>query len=220
MVKDLPEEDYENRATMSANEFSKLVFEISQQLKVRDVEALKYMYGVFEENISNLRVLTVLESRGVFSNSNIDGLRTLLRNIQRCDLLEMLRETEQDRRLKLCYFQAMSLEEKLKAIKDELISFAGKQECSPTERSFCSKITDRVEMVRKEMKEFLVQPLGEVITVGKTHSISSELTSTIARRIPSLGGTFPLSGSILLHHQIINSCNFLHQVHSLRTKES
>ena len=147
---------------MSANKFALLVFDISQQLRPSDVEALKYIYGVREEGTSNLKVLRTLESKGVFSSTNIEGFKSLLRHIERCDLLEMLRETEQDPRLQLCYLQAVSLEEQLQTIKADLMAFAAKQECSPTERSFCSKITDRVQKVHKEMKEFLIEPLKEV----------------------------------------------------------
>lgn len=159
---------------MSANEFAKLVYDISQQLKHKNVEALKYIYGVCEEGISNLKVLQILESRGVFSPSNIQGLEKVFRDIDRCDLLEMLRETEQDKRLKLCYYQALSIQEQLEAIITELLKFSAKQECSPTERTFCSKIAERVQRADKEMKEFLIQPLNEVTTESKTHSLTGE----------------------------------------------
>ncbi len=157
-----------SRAAMSANEFSKLVFDISQQLKMEDVEALKYMYGVHDEHTSNLKVLRILERKGVFSPSNIQGIKELLSNIERCDLLEMLRETSHDKRLKLCYCQAISLAEQLQAIKAELMGFTAKQECSPTERLFCNKITDKVLRVQREMNEFIIQPLKEVTTESKT----------------------------------------------------
>ena len=147
--------------TMSVNEFSKLVFAISQQLKCSDVEALKYIYRVTDESISNLGVLRILEKRGVFSSGNITGLRDLLSNIQRCDLLDMLRTVE-DKRLKLCYFQAMSIEDQLKAIQEDLMQFGAKQECSPTERSFCGKVASKVMKIQREMKDYLIEPLKEI----------------------------------------------------------
>lgn len=150
---------------MSANKFSKLVFDISQQLTGRDVEALKYMYKVCNENASNLRVLTTLQNKGVFSSTNVQGLRTLLSDIHRCDLLDMVRMPE-DSRLELCYCQAMSIEDQLGTILSELVDFCGKQECSPTERLFCSKITSKVQKVKGEMKEFLTQPLKALHTAS------------------------------------------------------
>lgn len=162
-------EEHNRRGKMSGNEFCKLVFNISQQLTTRDVEALKYIYRVNDENISNLRVLTTLESKGIFSSSNIQGLRTLLCNIERCDLLDMLKVVE-DKRLELCYFQALSIEEKLEAIRADLMEFTGKQECSPTERLFCSQITGRVQKVQRDMKEFLTQPLKAVCTATECFS--------------------------------------------------
>lgn len=154
--------DHQDR-TMSASEFSKLVFDISEQLTSRDVEALKYIYRVpYPENITNLGALTTLESKGVFSSSNVQGLRFLLENIHRCDLLDMLKVVE-DKRLQLCYYQAKSVENQLKNIIAELVDFSSKQEeCSPTERLFCSKITDKVKRAQREVGEFLVQPLKAV----------------------------------------------------------
>ena len=73
------------------SEFSKVVFNISQQLTSDNVEALKYMYKVHPENLSHLGVLTSLEIRGVLSSSNVGGLRTLLQDIHRCDLLELVK---------------------------------------------------------------------------------------------------------------------------------
>lgn len=151
-------EEYHFR-TMTASEYCKLVFDLSQQLKARDVEALQYIYKVSTEGLTHLGVLRALEKRGVFSSSNIQGLKILLRNIDRCDLLDMLRE---DKRLELCYLQAVSIEEKLEAIRVELTCFCAKQECSPTERSFCSTIMERVQDVQRGMKQFLTQPLKEV----------------------------------------------------------
>lgn len=147
--------------TMSANEFSKLVFAISQQLKCSDVEALKYLYRVTtDEGVSTLGVLRILEKRGVFSSGNIKGLRTLLCNIDRCDLLDMLKI--EDKRLALCYFQAVSIETQLEAIRADLMRFSAKQECSPTERSFCGKIADRVVRIQGETKDYLIRPLNEM----------------------------------------------------------
>lgn len=145
--------------TMTASEYCKLVFNLSQQLKARDVEALQYIYKVTTENVTNLGVLKALEKRGVFSSGNIEGLKTLLCNIDRCDLLDMLKE---DKRLELCYLQAMNMEKKLEAIRVDLAHFCSKQECSPTERSFCSVIVDRVQEVQREMKQYLTRPLKEV----------------------------------------------------------
>lgn len=152
-------EQYHHSRTMAASEYCKLVFDLSQQLREQDVEALKYMYKVSTENLTHLGVLKVLEKRGVFSSHNIQGLKTLLRNIERCDLLDMLRE---DKRLELCYLQAVSIEEKLEAIRTELASFCAKQECSPTERSFCSAIKEKVQDVQRGMEQFLTQPLKDV----------------------------------------------------------
>ncbi len=149
--------------TMAASEYCKLVFDISQQLRTSDVEALQYIYKInVMENCTNLGVLKCLEKRGVFSSNNSYGLKSLLRTIDRCDLLDMLKVVDQDKRLELCYLQAVSLEQKLEAIRVDLMHFTGKQECSPTERSFCSVIMDRLEAVQKGMKEYLTQPLEEV----------------------------------------------------------
>jgi hypothetical protein len=146
---------------MAASVYHKLVFDLSQQLRARDVEALQYMYKIAStENLTNLGVLRILEKRGVFSSTNIEGLRTLLQTVERCDLLEML--TKEDKRLELCYLQAVSLGERLEAIRVDLAHFCAMQECSPTERSFCGGIRDRVQEVQKEMKAYLTRPLKEV----------------------------------------------------------
>lgn len=153
--------DHQDR-TMSASEFSKLVFDISEQLTSKNIEALKYIYKVaFPDNVTNLRALMTLESKGVFSSSNIQGLRVLLEDIHRCDLLDMLKVVE-DKRLQLCYCQAKSAGDQLKTIIADLEDFSSKQECSPTERLFCGKISDRVKKVQEEMRDFLIQPLREV----------------------------------------------------------
>lgn len=144
------------------SEFSKLVFDISQQLRLGDVEALRYIYKVNDEKLTNLGVLKALEKRGVFSSKNVQGLKVLLCNIERCDLLDMLKVVEEDKRLKLCYFQAISIQQQLEAIRADLVEFRGKLECSPTERLFCSKITDRVQKIHTEMQDYLTQPLKEV----------------------------------------------------------
>ena len=139
--------------------FGKLVFDVSQQLRSSDVEALQYIYKVAVENGTNLGVLKALEKRGLFSSTNIEGLKNLLCNIDRYDLLDMLKE---DKRLELCYFQAVSMEENLEAIRTDLAKFCSKQECSPTERSFCGGIRERVQLVQKQMMEYLISPLREV----------------------------------------------------------
>lgn len=139
--------------------YYKLVFDVSQQLRSNDVEALQYIYKVSVENVTNLGVLRALEKRGLFSSSNIEGLKNLLCNIDRYDLLDMLKE---DKRLELCYFQAVSMEEKLEAIRTDLANFCSKQECSPTERSFCGVMRDKVQVVQREMTDYLIRPLREV----------------------------------------------------------
>lgn len=154
----LTERQYHSRL-MAASEYCKLVFDLSQQLKAKDVEALQYLYKVSTENLSHLGVLKALEKRGVFSSNNIQGLRTLLTDIDRCDLLDMLRE---DKRFELCYVQAVSIEDKLETIRAKLASFCAKQVCSPTERSFCGMIMEQVQDVQKGMEEFLTQPLKEI----------------------------------------------------------
>lgn len=157
--------------TMTASGYCKLVFDLSQQLRSGDVEALQYMYKVATENVTNLGVLKELEKRGVFSSSNMQGLKTLLCNIDRCDLLDMLRE---DKRLELCYLQAVSMEKKLEAIRVDLAQFCAKQECSPTERSFCGGITERVQEVQRETREYLIRPLKDVYleNTGNPSSLS------------------------------------------------
>ena len=149
--------------TTSVSEYCKLVFDISQQLRERDVEALEYIYKVnsVEKATTSLGVLKKLESRGIFSSSNIQGLKAMLRTIDRCDLLDLLRGVE-DRRLELCYMQALSLEEKIEAILGKMAVFCEKQNCSPTERSFCSHLRDDMRFMQKDMKEYLIKPLGEV----------------------------------------------------------
>ena len=151
---------------MNADCFSKLVFNISQQLSAQNVEAIKYMYKIIGENITSLKVLMTLESKGVFSSSNIQGLKVLLTNIERCDLLDMV-ESMDDKRLELCYFQAMDIERKLEVIKADLLDFCSKQECSPTDWLFCNNICSRVQNVRNEM-EYLVRPLTEYCSERQT----------------------------------------------------
>ena len=146
---------------MSADEFSKLVFNISQQLTPQNIEALTYIYGIVAEKASNLHILRILESRGEFSSRNIEGLKDVLKNIQRCDLLDKIKYPDEGR-LELCYIQAISIEKQLASIRDDLLDFCSKQECSPTERLFCSKISERVEKVQSEAKSFLIQPLSEM----------------------------------------------------------
>ena len=169
---------------MSASEFSKLVFDISQKLSRENVEALKYLYkAYYPENATNLGVLTALENRGVFSSRNIEGLRVLLCDIHRCDLLELLKAAE-DKRLQLCYYQAMSIEKQLEMIRTELENFCSKhEECSPTDRHFCGKITDRVEKVQREMREYLTTPLKEVCAASHSKGERKEAYATIFNRI-------------------------------------
>lgn len=150
---------------MSVSGFSKVVFNISQQLTSDNVEALKYMYKVHTENISNLGVLTTLESKGVFSSSNVGGLRTLLRDIHRCDLLDLVRVVE-DKRLQHCYDRSVCIGDQLELIREELvdsISSCKEEECFSSEALHCfGRIVDRLARVHKEMGELLITPLKEV----------------------------------------------------------
>ncbi len=147
----------------SADSFSKLVFDLSQQLTRENIEALKYMYKLLDDNMSNLGVLRILERKGVFSSSNSKGLKDLLSNIHRCDLMDMVKSVESKRiSVQLCYYQAKSMEEQLAAIEAELLEFCKKQECSPTERLFCKKISIKVEKVKKETRDYFIDPLRKI----------------------------------------------------------
>ena len=167
--------------------FSNLVFKLSRMLVKDDLEAITYLYKLPVDtsagnSATGLSYMKELEKNNVFSSSNLNGLRELLNNIQRCDLIEMVDDFEKERlqknstrhqpcvrpqeesvRLNISYSQAKKTEEELLEFQKELIAFCSKNGGSPDVRQFYTGMLKRLKDIRDSCHRFITVPLHEII---------------------------------------------------------
>ena len=169
------------------NTFSSLVFNLSKMLKKEDLEAISYLYRLPEDTIAGnsatgLSYMRELEKKNMFSSSNLNGLRELLKSIQRCDLFDMVEEFERERqqkdssrrqpcirpqeesiRLSMSYTQAKKTEEDLAEFQKELAAFCSRHAGSPDVRQFCTGMLKRLKEIRENCHQYTIVPLREII---------------------------------------------------------
>ena len=165
--------------------FSNLVFRLSRMLKKEDLEAISYLYKLPEDIASStsatgLTYMKELEKSDVFSSSKLEGLRQMLKNIQRCDLLDMVGEFERERqnstrqqpctrppeesiRLSTSYAQAKKTEEELAYFQKELIAFCSRHADSPDVRQFYTGMLKRLKEIKENLHLYTTLPLLEII---------------------------------------------------------
>jgi hypothetical protein len=156
-------------------------------LKREDLEAISYLYRLPVEtstgsSATGLWYLKELEKNDVFSSSNLEGLRELLKTIQRCDLLDMVEEYERERqsstrhqqcmrphvqeesiRLSTSYAQAKKTEEELASFQKELIAFSSRHSSSPDVRQFYTGMLKHLKEIRENIHQYTTVPLREII---------------------------------------------------------
>ena len=167
--------------------FSNLVFRLSRMLKKEDLEAISYLYKLPEDIASStsatgLTYMKELERSDIFSSSNLEGLREMLKNIQRCDLLDMVEEYRLERerqsstrqqpctrpqeesiRLSTSYAQAKKTEEELAYFQKELIAFCSRHADSPDVRQFYTGMLRRLKEIKENLHLYTTLPLLEII---------------------------------------------------------
>lgn len=165
--------------------FSSLVFRLSRMLKRDDLEAISYLYKLPVDtstgsSVTGLSYMKELEKNYVFSSSNLEGLRELLKSIQRCDLLDMVEEFERERqnstrrqpcvrpqeesiRLSMSYTQAKKTEEELAEFQKELIAFCSRHASSPDVRQFYTGMLKRLKEIKENFHQYTTVPLHEII---------------------------------------------------------
>lgn len=169
------------------NTFSSLVFNLSRMLKREDLEAISYLYRLPVDIISagnsatGLSYMRELEKKNMFSSSNLNGLRELLKSIQRCDLIDIVDDFERERqqdsgrhqsctrsqkesiRLSMSYTQAKKTEEDLAEFHKELIAFCSRHADSSAVRQFCTGMLKRLKEIRENCHQYTTVPLYEII---------------------------------------------------------
>ena len=167
--------------------FSNLVFRLSRMLKKEDLEAISYLYRLPVDittccSATGLSYMKELEKNDVFSSSNLEGLRELLKSIQRCDLLDMVEEFERERerenstrhqprarpqeesiRLSTSYAQAKKTGEDLTNFQKELTAFCSRYTGSPDVRQFCTGMLKRLKEIKENFHQYTIVPLWEII---------------------------------------------------------
>ena len=76
--------------------FRKLVSDISEHLSQDEVAKFSFIQHVPDKNASALAAFNYLLRKGVFSHNNVEPLATILKNIDRHDLLTQLVEPYKD----------------------------------------------------------------------------------------------------------------------------
>lgn len=154
-------------------------------LKREDLEAISYLYRLPVDtstgsSATGLSYMKELEKNYVFSSSNLEGLRELLKSIQRCDLLDMVEEFERERqnscrhqpcvrpqeesiRLHMSYTQAKKTEEELIEFQKELTAFCSRHTGSPDVRQFYTGMLKRLKEIKENFHQYTTVPLLEII---------------------------------------------------------
>ena len=192
--------------------FSNLVFKVSRMLTKEDLDALAYLYRLPVDVIAvgsssnGLPYLRELERRDTFSSSNLNGLKELLNNVQRCDLLGMVEEFEKDRqkfftgiqictrpqeecvRLDMSYAQARKTEEELTKIKKEFTAFCSKVRDAPGVTQFYNETLKHLERIKEECHQYITIPLREILHCSYLPPVSHHMvaSSTLAQSSPGL----------------------------------
>ena len=167
--------------------FSNLVFKVSRMLTKEDLDALAYLYRIPVDVIAvgsgsnGLLYLRELEGRGIFSYSNLAGLKEMLHNIQRCDLIEIVEEFERDKqkhfvgtqrcsrpqeekvRLDMSYAQAKKTELQLTEFQKKFTAFCSKLGDLPSIPQFYSTMVKRLQQMNHECHQYITLPLCEII---------------------------------------------------------
>lgn len=156
-------------------------------LTKEDLDALAYLYRLPVDVIAvgsssnGLPYLRELEGRGIFSCSNLAGLKELLNSIQRCDLIEIveefernqqkhsvggqrcLRPQEEEVRLGMSYAQAKKTESQLTEFQKEFTAFCSKLGDLPGISQFYSGMVKRLQQISYECHQYITLPLCEII---------------------------------------------------------
>ena len=164
--------------------FSHLVFRVSRMLTKEDLEAVAYLYRVPVDQVghgSGLLYLRELEKKDIFSSANLDGLKQLLNNIQRSDLIELVEEFEKERqkrsrghqqytrpleeriRLDVSYTQAKKTEQQLAEFQKEFTSFCSRLGDTPGMKQFYGGMLHRLREMKDSCQRYLVAPLCEIM---------------------------------------------------------
>ena len=71
------------------DDFKLMISKVSSSLRQVDVDRIRYLSLLTDQDteMSALKLLEILEQKGVYSHTNIKPLEDLLRNAERCDLV-------------------------------------------------------------------------------------------------------------------------------------
>ena len=74
------------------DDFKLMISKVSSSLRQVDVDRIRYVFTISlptdqDTELSALKLLEILEQKGVYSHTNIKPLEDLLRNAERCDLV-------------------------------------------------------------------------------------------------------------------------------------
>ena len=167
--------------------FSHLVFNVSKMLTKDDLDAVAYLYrlpvdpSVAGSSTNGLLYLRELEKRDIFSSANLNGLKLLLNNIQRSDLIELVEEFEKERlkysrvhqrytrpheesiRLDMSYTQAKKTKQQLAEFQKEFTSFCSRLGDAPGMKQFYGGMLHRLREMKDSCQQYIVAPLHEII---------------------------------------------------------
>ena len=160
-------------------------------LSREDMEGLAYVYKIPADAVAavgrstnGLPYLRELQKMNIFSSSNLRGLREVLINIERCDLIKMIEEYEQERdsqparrvrytrpqeectRLDISYAQAKKTEDELVDIQRELSAFCSKLGSTNTAiglMQFCTGLSRRLKRMKDDCNQYTTIPLHDMI---------------------------------------------------------